>query len=138
MTDDTQHQLTIRLNKQNYYALKTLAEKRGESLAVVIRRFLMAGLQSEIALDAKDVLLAAVKKVLAQELRKTENRLSSLCAKAAISSASTEYLAAYILKNMDEPNLQNVRDACRKRGVVYVKEPLERIMQAYEDEEANK
>lgn len=129
------HQLTIRLNDKTYDALKALSNKRGESMAAVARRILATNLDIEIALDASDALSGIVRKVVANELRKTENRLASICTKTAISSATTENLTTYIINQMNVPNLSIVRDAARKRGVAYIREPLDQIMQAYSDEE---
>lgn len=130
MSKNLMRRITIRVDKTTYQLLETLASKRGESLSVVARRILDNNLQSEVAVDAQDVLVSVVRKAVSLELRQSENRLASLSAKAAITSASNENLSSYILKLLNEPNLQGVRDACRKRGVAYVKEPLEQIMQA--------
>lgn len=135
MTQNKTHQLTIRINNDIYIALKALADKRGESMAVVTRRILSQSLQSNSALDATDILLSTVRKAVALELRQTENRLASICAKTAITSATTENLVTYMLKSYNEPNLQTVRSAARKRGVAYIREPLEQIMEAYSGEE---
>ena len=128
------HELRVKLDEPTHLALRAMADKRGESMSVVTRRILSKSLQSNSALDATDILLSTVRKAVAQELRQTENRLANICAKAAIASASTENLATYVLKNMKEPNFQMVRDAARKRGVAYIREPLEQIMQAYSEE----
>jgi len=132
MSKNLMRRITIRVDDTTYQLLETLASKRGEPLSVVARRILDNNLQSEVALDAQDVLISTVRKAVALELRQTENRLASLSAKAAITSASTENLAAYIIQKMNEPNVQGVKDACRKRGVAYIKEPLEQIIQAAE------
>lgn len=133
MSKNLMRRITIRLDDTTYQLLETHASKKGEPLSEVARKILAHNLQSKAALDAQDVLVAAVRKAVALELRQTENRLASLAAKAAITSASAENLSSYILKTLKEPNLQGVRDACRKRGVAYVKEPLEQIMQAYDE-----
>ncbi|CFX16476.1 Uncharacterized [Syntrophomonas zehnderi OL-4] len=127
-------ELRVKLDDATYLSLRTLADKRGESMAIVTRRILSQSLQTNSALDASDILLSTVRKAVAQELRQTENRLANICAKSAIASASTENLVTYILKNKNEPNLKMIRDAARKRGVAYIREPLEQIMQAYSEE----
>lgn len=129
------HELRVKLDEPTHLALRAIADKRGESMAVVTRRILSKSLKTNTALDATDILLSTVRKAVAQELRQTENRLANICAKAAISSATTENLTTYIVKKMNEPNLSIVRNAARKRGVAYIREPLDQIMQAYTDEE---
>lgn len=131
MSKNLVRRITIRVDDTTYQLLETLASKRGEPLAVVARRILDNNLQSEVALDAQDVLISTVRKAVASELRQTENRLASLSSKAAISAAATENLVVYMLKFLKEPNFMAVRDQCKKRGVAYVREPLEQIMQAY-------
>ncbi|NLK51457.1 MAG: hypothetical protein GX295_03275 [Syntrophomonadaceae bacterium] len=127
--------LTIHIDSETYQLLVTLASKRDESISKVVRRILSQDLESQVAIDAQDVLLTAVRKAVALELRQVEDRLASLSAKAAITSASTENLVSYVLKLLHEPNIPGVRDACRTRGVAYVREPLNQIMQAYSSEE---
>ena len=136
MSTRLQQRITLRLDDTTNQMLEALAAKRGESVSEVARRILTKNLQSEIALDAQDVLIAAVRKAIAAELRQTENRLASLSAKAAISASTAEYIASYITKLCGEPNVQGVRDTCRKRAVAYVKEPLEQIMAAGEGVDA--
>ncbi len=131
MSKNLVRRITIRVDDTTYQLLETLASKRGEPLAVVARRILDNNLQSKVALDAQDVLISTVRKAVASELRQTENRLASLSSKAAISAAATENLVVYMLKFLKEPNFMAVRDQCKKRGVAYVREPLEQIMQAY-------
>lgn len=127
-------QVTIRLDEPTYFALKVMAEKRGESMTVVARRILSASMQSNNALDASDILITTVRKAVARELRQTENRLGSICAKAAIASASNEVLSTRVLKLLNEPNLLAVRDEARKRGVAFIREPLDQIMKAYQED----
>lgn len=131
MSKNLMRRITIRIDDTTYQLLETLANKRGEPLSVIARRILDNNLQSEVALDAQDVLITAVRKAVASELRQTENRLANLSSKAAISAAATENLVVYMLKFLKEPNFMAVRDQCKKRGVAYVREPLEQIMQAY-------
>lgn len=130
------HEVRVKLDDNTYLALKALAEKRNESISIVVRRILSRSLQSNTALDASDILLSTVRKAVATELRQTENRLASLSAKAAITAATAENLSAYILKQMNEPDINQVRNAARSRGVAYVREPLEKIMAAYPDNDS--
>jgi negative regulator of replication initiation len=127
--------MTIHIDNETYQLLVTLADKRGESISKIVRRILYENLESQVALEAQDALLSITRKAVARELRIVEDRLASLSAKAAITSASTENLVSYVLKLLYEPNIPGVRDACRKRGVAYVREPLNQIMQAYSSEE---
>lgn len=123
--------ITIRLSDTTYQMLANFASKRGEPVAQAARRILAHNLENETALDAQDVLVLAVRKAIAQEMRRTETRLANLASKTAITSASTENLVSRLLVLLNEPDVPGVRNACRKRGVAFVREPLEQIMQAY-------
>ena len=127
MAKNLQKRINIRVDDTTFKLLENLASKRGESISSVARRILSSNLQQEVALSAQDVLISTVRKAIKQELKQTENRLASLSAKSAISAATSENLSSYILKILNEPNLQAVRDACRKRAVAYIREPLEQI-----------
>ena len=127
--------ITVRLDKDTYQRLTAMANKQDESISHFTRRALSQYLGTQEAIDAQDVLLSTTRKAIALELRQTENRLASLASKAAITSATAENLVSYVLKLLHEPNIPGVRDACRKRGVAYVREPLNQIMQAYSSEE---
>lgn len=126
--------ITVHLDEKTYQLLTTIAGKRDESRSKVARRILSQNLENQVALDVQDVLVLAVRKAVAQELRQTENRLANLVSKTAITSASTENLVSRALVLLKEPDVSGVRTACRKRGVAFVREPLERIMKAYENE----
>ena len=127
MAKNLQKRINIRVDDTTFKLLENLASKRGESISSVARRILSSNLQQEVALSAQDVLISTVRKAIKQELKQTENRLASLSAKSAISAATSENLSSYILKILNEPNIQGVRDACRKRAVAYIREPLEQI-----------
>lgn len=126
--------ITVRVDEGTYKLLTNMANRRNESISRVTRRVITQSLQTEVATDAQDALVSIVRKAIALELRKTENRLASLSSKAAITSASTENLVSYVLKLLHEPNITGVREACRKRGVAYIREPLNQIMQAFPSE----
>ncbi len=128
------HQFTVRLDDQTYQQLKVHAVNRGESMAEIARRLLTESLQTDNAVTSQNVLLSLVRAAVGKELRRTENRLANLSSKAAISAAAAENLLVYMLRIMNEPNFVAVRGECRKRGVAYVREPLEQIMQAYGDD----
>lgn len=128
------HQFTVRLDDQTYQQLKVHAVNRGESMAEVTRRLLVDSLQTDNAVTSQNVLLSLVRAAISKELRRSENRLANLSSKAAISAAATENLVVYMLKIMNEPNFMAIRGECIKRGVAYVREPLEQIMQAYGDD----
>ena len=125
------HQFTIRVDDQTYRQLKVHAVNRGESMAEVTRRLLVNALQTDSLTTSQDTLLALIRIAIAKELRRSENRLANLSSQAAISATTTENLMVYMLKNMNEPNFMAVRGECRKRGVAYIREPLEQIVQAY-------
>lgn len=127
-------QFTVRLDDQTYQQLKVHAVNRGESMAEIARRLLTESLQTDNAVTSQNVLLSLVRAAVGKELRRTENRLANLSSKAAISAAAAENLLVYMLRIMNEPNFVAVRGECRKRGVAYVREPLEQIMQAYGDD----
>jgi len=126
--------VSIRLDDTIYQLLVVTAKKRGEPVSAVARRILTDSLQATTISDAQDLLLSHVRKAIRLELRSIENRLASLTAKAAISSASAENLVSRVLVLLKEPNISGVRDVCRKRGVAYIREPLDQIIQAYESE----
>lgn len=134
---EKQHRINIRIDQETYNLLKTQSARRGESMSQIARRMLAGNLQSESALDSQDALITAVRKAISQELRRTENRLANLASKTAITSASTENLVSRALVLLNEPDVSGIRTACRKRGVAFVREPLEQIMQAYEEEVQN-
>lgn len=128
------HQFTVRLDDQTYQQLKVHAVNRGESMAEIARRLLVESLQTDNAVTSQNVLLSLVRAAVGKELRRTENRLANLSSKAAISAAAAENILVYMLRLLNEPNFVAVRGECRKRGVAYVREPLEQIMQAYGDD----
>lgn len=125
--------ITIRVPEDDYQIIQINAAKNGETISYYLRKIISREIKSDAALTNQDALITAVRKAIRLELKNTENRLASLAAKTAITSATTENLVAYIVKHQSEHNLQEVRNACRKRGVAYVREPLEKIMQAYDE-----
>jgi uncharacterized protein (DUF1778 family) len=127
MANNLKKRINIRVDDATFKLLENLASKRGESISSVARRILSSNLQQEVALSAQDVLISTMRKAIKQELKQTENRLASLSAKSAISAATSENLSSYLLKLLNEPNVTGVRDACRKRAVAYIREPLEQI-----------
>jgi len=129
--------INVRVDEKTYRLLQTMAGKRGENISQVVRRILKQSLENEIAVDAQDVLVLAVRKAIVREIRHIEKRLANLASKTAITSASTENLALRILVLLNEPDFAGVRQACRKRGVAFVREDLDRIMKAYEGEDEN-
>lgn len=127
--------ITVRVDNTTYQQLETLANQRGEPVSVVIRKLLVTNLENEIALGAQDVLITAVRKAVGRELRQVENRLGNLAAKAAITSASAENVALYVVQLLKEPNVKGVKNTSRKRAVSYVREPLDQIIQTYEGDD---
>lgn len=123
------------LENDVYYEIKKIADQRNESMGKVVNRVLKQYCGLENTVNAQDIFTAHLQRVIRSELKKTENRLASLAAKSAITAATSENLTLYLLKKMQEPNLQMVKDAARKRGVAYVKQPLEEIMMAYDEGE---
>lgn len=125
--------ITIRVPEDDYQIIQINAAKNGETISYYLRKIISREIKSDAALTNQDALITAVRKAIRLELKNTENRLASLAAKTAITSATTENLVAYIVKHQSEHNLQEVRNASRRRGVAYVREPLEKIMQAYDE-----
>jgi len=138
MASNNTHQLTIRLDDQTYKALKALANKRSESMAVVARRILAKKLGIEIALGASDTLISIVRKAVAVELRKTEARLAATSCKAVIAAASAENCALYLIKeqkNFNKSQIDQVANETRHKGVIFLKQPLDLIYDVYQEGE---
>lgn len=78
MAKNLQKRINIRVDDTTFQLLESLATKRGESISSVARRIfnhyitLSNNLQSEVVLDAQDILVATVRKVVRQELKQTE------------------------------------------------------------------
>lgn len=126
--------LTIRLDTEIYNLLNSIAKKREESMAAVARKILSGNLQSETALDAQDILITTVRKAIRTELKTTENRLANLCVKNAITSSTTEELIIKIMEANKYPDLESIKSKSRRKGVAYVKQPLELLLQNYDCE----
>jgi hypothetical protein len=63
-----------------------------DSASSIIRKILDAGLNAEIAEQALETITAAIRKVIRSELKSTENRLTSLCAKATVAAGTSEHM----------------------------------------------
>lgn len=112
--------------------------KKGETMSYYLRKIISHEVRNDAALTNQDALISAVRKAIRLELKTTENRLANLTAKTAITSATTENLVTYIIKNNNVPNFNAIRNACRKKGVAYIREPLEQIIQTYEEKIGDK
>ncbi len=136
--NNNSHQLTIRLDDETYKALKAIANKRGESMAVVTRRILAKNLGVEIALGASDTLISTVRKAVAAELRKTEDRLAAISSKGAIAAGSAENCALFLIKEVkkyDKPRVDRIQKETRHKGTIFLKQPLELLLDAYQQGE---
>ncbi|HBQ85650.1 MAG TPA: hypothetical protein DD811_04090 [Syntrophomonas sp.] len=138
MADYKLHQLTIRLDDQTYKALKSIANKRGESMAEVSRRVLAKNLGIEIALGASDTLISTVRKAVATELRKTENRLAAMSYKAGLAAAASEQCALVLIQQQLKfvsSQTSEFQKTARHKGAIFLNQPIDVVKASYEEGE---
>ena len=134
MAQNNAHQLTIRLDEQTYKALKSIAQKRGESMAEVARRMLSKNLGIEIALGASDTLISTVRKAVATELRKTEDRLAAITYKAGLAAASSEQCALLLVQEQikfNDSQIRELQNKARHKGAIFLNQPIDVVKAAY-------
>lgn len=117
--------VTIRFKKDTYNTLQILSQQRGEPIAVVIRKMIEEAVSNEAAAVAIDVVTAALRKTLRNELKPVEDRLAKLTAKAATAAATSMYLNTQALKDLGKHDALELYQAARKKAVAYLREPVD-------------
>lgn len=119
--------MRIRLDKDLDDQLSALAVRRGETKAELCRRLLRKAVAQELAEDAIDPILAAVRQAMGDVLKPVEERLAKINAKTAIAAATSMYMEMQVYSDLGK-DARPLYEAARKKAVAFVKTPNDQLM----------
>ncbi|MGB9860272.1 MAG: hypothetical protein ACPLQP_10095 [Moorellaceae bacterium] len=117
----------LRMDEDLLNALKALAARRKEPMAVVVRNLLSRALAEENAADGKDVITDAVRKAMRDVLKPVEDRMAKLAAKAAMAAATSMYLNTEVIGELGKHDVLRIYDLARKKAAAYLRERDEEV-----------
>jgi N-dimethylarginine dimethylaminohydrolase len=103
--------------------------RRGEkNLGDTCRRLLREACKREALEDGIDTLTPILRKLIKEEFKVSENRIAKIVSKSANAAATTMYMCYQVLVSLGTKNMPAIYEAARKKGVAFVKTPLDEIM----------
>ncbi|MCG0278982.1 MAG: hypothetical protein L5656_10755 [Thermanaeromonas sp.] len=112
----------LRMDEDLLNALKALAARRKEPMAVVVRNLLSRALAEENAVEGKDVITDAVRRAMRDVLKPVEERMAKLASKAARAAATSMYLNTEVIGELGKHNVLQIYEMARKKAVAYLRE----------------
>jgi len=117
----------LRMDEDLLNALKALAARRKEPMAVVVRNLLSRALAEENASEGKDVITDAVRRAMRDVLKPVEERMAKLASKAARAAATSMYLNVEVIGELGKHDVLRVYEEAQKRAVAYMRERDEEV-----------
>lgn len=111
------HRLDIWMNDDLYGRLYAEANRRGLSVANLVRDLLSQALAEQAALEARDALDRAIRRAIKPDVE----RLAALIVKAATAAATSMYLNTQALADLGQHNAVELYQEARKKAVTYVR-----------------
>lgn len=121
--------LRIGIEEDLHAKLSALAERRGETMADLVRPLVHQLVDEKAAEDGLDVVNDAIRKAIASSMKPIENRIAAMSAKATIASATTMYTNHHVLASQgkDAQQIRTIHEESRKKAVSYLKADMDKL-----------
>jgi negative regulator of replication initiation len=118
-------QVHLRVDENTYSKIKSISEKRGESISDVIRKLIDDGLSLEIGNENKDIIASVVREELKAVLKPNVERLAALSSKSGHMAATAAFLNVQALMDLvpkeRQRNVREMYENARKKAVEYMR-----------------
>lgn len=117
--------VTVTLDRVTHNQLKNIADKNHISISEVMRRYVEAGLNGNLAEENINYISTIIREQLRIVMQPSIERLAALSAKTCIQASAAAYLTAETIARFVPVELQedvaSVYEDARKKGVRYTK-----------------
>ena len=117
--------VTVTLDRVTHNQLKNIADKNHISISEVMRRYVEAGLNGNLAEENINYISTIIREQLRIVMQPSIERLAALSAKTCIQASAAAYLTAEAIARFVPVELQEdvaaVYEDARKKGVRYTK-----------------
>ena len=117
--------VTVTLDRVTHNQLKNIADKNHISISEVMRRYVEAGLNGNLAEENINYISTIIREQLRIVMQPSIERLAALSAKTCIHASAAAYLTAETIARFVPVELQedvaSVYEDARKKGVKYTK-----------------
>lgn len=117
--------VTVTLDRVTHKQLKNIADKNHISISEVMRRYVEAGLNGNLAEENINYISTIIREQLRIVMQPSIERLAALSAKTCIQASAAAYLTAETIARFVPVELQedvaSVYEDARKKGVKYTK-----------------
>ncbi len=117
--------VTVTLDRVTHNQLKNIADKNHISISEVMRRYVEAGLNGNLAEENINYISTIIREQLRIVMQPSIERLAALSAKTCIQASAAAYLTAETIARFVPVELQedvaSVYEDARKKGVKYTK-----------------
>ncbi|MBS5913489.1 hypothetical protein P4H94_27000 [Paenibacillus macerans] len=121
-------QITVKLPKKQYEALKKYAASRHLSMADIVRAFVQKGMSVEAYAAEIDFITGIIRQEISIAINGLSNRLAGLASKDLIMSAAAYYSTIAIIADLIDTNryttFREIERKARKLAVEYTKMKL--------------
>ncbi|MBU8711122.1 hypothetical protein KM924_01275 [Brevibacillus parabrevis] len=121
-------QITVKLPKKQYDALKKYAASKHLSMADIVRAFVQKGMSVEAYTEEIDFITAIIRQEIKIAIDGLSNRLAGLASKDLIMSAASYYSTIAIIADLIDTNryttFREIEKKARRLAVDYVKMKL--------------
>ncbi|WP_213974694.1 hypothetical protein [Tepidanaerobacter acetatoxydans] len=113
--------VSVRLPKDVYENLATLATQRQEPVGALARRLLTQVLAEESAANGRDVICSAVRSSMREVMGPVEDRMAKLSAKATMAAATSMFLNVQCIADLGKNNAVELYNDARSKAAVYMR-----------------
>jgi len=113
--------VSVRLPKDIYDNLVSVAAQRQEPVGALARRLLTRVLAEESAASGRDVICSAVRSSMREVLKPVEERLAKLSAKATMAAATSMFLNVQCIADLGKNNAKELYNDARSKAAVYMR-----------------
>ncbi|QWU13185.1 hypothetical protein SAMN04487895_11733 [Paenibacillus sophorae] len=121
-------QITVKLPKKQYEALKKYAASKHLSMADIVRAFVQKGMSIESYTEEIDFITAIIRQEIKIAIDELSNRLAGLASKDLIMSAAAYYSTIAIIADLIDTNryttFREIEKKARQLAVEYTKMKL--------------
>jgi len=118
-------QVRVRIKRDDYQAIQTMAEANGESIANTTRRILSNNISQETISKNINPINDVVRRVVRDVIRDETERLSKLIVKTMKASAVSMYQGTQIIEDMGHNKGHDVFEDALKMAIAYIKTPFD-------------
>ncbi len=114
--------VTLRIDKETYNAIKTIADHNEQSVSEYVRQVLESGAERAASVVGREAVAAAVRAEMRRALRVTENRIVKILAKAVSASAANKYLSMQCIAASNRRDVTETLKLARTAAVDYLQQ----------------